>query len=352
MRPGSWLRLAIAASTCAGACLLAASAGVPGVAPPVAAQPAATAAPAPADDPVVVRVGGTELRRSYIERRLSETPRAALAKLGSTPDEIKRAFIDQVLLPDVLISEDARARGVDQLGDVRPRLLGLKRAALVQDLRQSSKADAITPDEIKSYYQANAEKFVSPKRLLLNRILVEKESDAKDLIAELGAKPDQKKWNDVARERSLDRSSHLKGGNLGLVAEDGSTAEQDRRVEPALFKAAVATKDGELVPTPVAEAGKWAVVWKRQTNREITKSIESEAPSIRAAIADERLRAAVQTLLGELRASSLKEENADLCDMVAINATGDVERASRPGTLPRAKHGARPAPSGAPGGLR
>lgn len=312
----------------------------------------AQSAPAVVDDPVVARVGSTEIRKSYLEKRMAETPRAGLARLGSTPEAIRREFLDKVILPDVLISEDAKARGVDKLGDIRQRLQMVKRSALIQDLRSSSKADAITADEIRAYYQANADRFVSPKRIQISRILLETESDARELIKELGTTPELKKWNDTARDRSLDRSTHLKGGNLGLVGDDGSTAEQDRKVDPTLFKAADLVKDGELVATPVKEGSKWAVIWKRQTNRAVTKSIDAEAPGIRAALADERIRDAVQKLLSDLRAQFVKEENPELVDMVVVSATGDLEKAKRPGTLPRTKHAAHAAPTEAPGGLR
>ncbi|MFO0552140.1 MAG: peptidyl-prolyl cis-trans isomerase [Polyangiaceae bacterium] len=307
----------------------------------------------PADsDVVVARVGSTNITAAELEKRLSQTSRAALQAYGSTPEEIRRNFLERVLIRDALIAEEARDRKLDAQRDVRDRSLGVLRAALLEDLRHEIRADDISDAEVRAYFDANSGKFKAPPRIGLYRILVNTEADARAILSELGSKPDQKKWNDLARDKSLDSSTNLHGGDLGFVAEDGATDHADH-VDVALFKAAQKVKDGELVPEPVVEGDKFAVVWKRETMRGGAAGFENEAPRIRATITDERTRDAAKKLLETLRTTEVKEMNVELCDMVTVNAVGELERAKRPGVLPRSRRGAQPVPTeGSPGGLR
>ncbi|HTJ84389.1 MAG TPA: peptidyl-prolyl cis-trans isomerase [Polyangiaceae bacterium] len=312
------------------------------------AQPAAPA------DVVVAKVGDSLITARELNRRLAETPRPTLATYGTTPDEIRKNFLDKVLVREALFAEEAKARGEDKQKDVRDRLLGVLRAALLDDLRKKSGlVDGVSEEDVKAYYQDNIDKFVAPKRIGIARILVDTQKDAEDLIRELGdGEVDSKKWNDLARDKSLDKSSSMRGGNLGLIGEDGATTQPDKRVDPGLFAVADKVKDGELVREPVREGSKWAVVWKRQTMRSVARSIDAVAPDIRSAIADLRMRDAVGKLLEALHKELVSEENPELCDMVSIGTTGDLEKVERPGTLPRTRRPARPAPEESPAGLR
>jgi peptidyl-prolyl cis-trans isomerase C len=306
-----------------------------------------------AEQKVVARVGDTVITVAELERRLRETPMSELAQLGSTPEEARRAFLERVVIRDVILADEAKARGLDKMRDVRDRTLGALRAMVIHELRKDAKAEEITDEEVKAYFESNKEKFTAPKRVGVHRILVQTEAEAKAILAEFGDKaPDAKRWNDIAREKSLDKSNHLRGGNLGFVAEDGTTGQAENRVDPALYAAAVKVKDGMLVPAPVKEGERFAVIWKRQSMSPVSRSLEVEAPAIRTAIADEKMRASVQSLLDKIRPELVKELNVELCDMVTVNAAGELERAKRPGALPRTKRPANASPQEGPGGLR
>jgi len=306
------------------------------------AQPGPAQGAAP--DVVVARVGDATITARELERRMGEMPQNVLATMGSTPQE--------VMVPAALFAEEAKAKGLEKQREVRDRMLSVLRSALVRDLKQGLNADAVDDDDVKSFYQGNPDKFSAPKRIGIYRILVSSEAEASALVKEVGSVPDPKAWNDLARDKSLDKASRLRGGNLGLVAEDGVTGQAGDKVDPALFAAADPVKEGELVPRPVKEGDKWAVVWKRQETRPSVRSFQQEAPGIKANLEDERLRKAMQDLLSGLRSELVGELNPELCDMVSVTASGELERTKRPGVLPRSKRGAAPVPTDGPGGLR
>lgn len=317
-----------------------------------APNPAESARPLdPASTEIVARVGRSVVTRAELEKRLSETPPATLAELGSTPDEIQRRFLERVLVRDLLMAEEAKARGLDADAAVREKLLVFQRLSLVHALRRETNADSISTDEIKAYYDANPQKFQMPRQLGVHHISVATKEDAEAILAEIGESPDLKEWSALARDRSLDKETNLRGGNLGLLTESGDTGEEERRVDPAIFRAADQVRDGEVVPEPVKVGNTWSVVWRRQTVPPTNRSLLAETPKIRSTIADERVRSALTQLLEQLR-PTVTEKNPELVGLVDVSSEGSLQPTRRPGTFPRAKRTAEPKVKDEPSGLR
>jgi hypothetical protein len=69
--------------------------------------------------------------------------------------------------------------------------------------------------------------------------------------------------------------------------------------------AASKVEDGVVVPQPVEEGGRLAVVWRRGSRAAKHASLAELAPSIRATLLRERTRAALLTLIATLRKQHL-----------------------------------------------
>lgn len=330
-----------------------AAAAPAGAAPAGTADPSATGAASSAgDDVVVARVGSATITAGQLHRRMAKMPPFQLRELGKTPGEIQRAFLDRVLVPELLQSAEAEARGLTKRPELAERLSGMHRASLLAELRREASESAVTDDDVKKYYQANLAKFVAPEKVAIWRILVASEEEAKKLLARLGPAPDPKAWAETAREVSLDKTTSMRGGNLGFVEPSGETSQRGVKVDPALLGAVKTLKDGELAPQPIREGDGWAVVWKRQTMRPVTRSLEVERQGIRQLLGQERVQSAVKSLLDGLRVDRVKEVHTEMVDVLAVDSAGDIARALRPGTLPRSKRAARPQPEPGPNGLR
>jgi len=322
--------------------------------PPAAAATTATpAAPVTSSDNeniVVARVGSATISAADLDRRLAKVPPFQLKELGDTPEAIRRAFLDKVLVTELLVAREAEALKLTDRPELGDRVRGVHRAALVADVRREVGQSAVTEEDVKAYYSANLDKFVAPKKVAIFRILVSTEADAKALIAELGTTPDPKKFAQAARDKSLDKESAMRGGNLGFVQPNGETGQRGQKVDVALLKATETISDGELSPEPVKEGKGFAVVWKRQTMRSVTRPIEGERSGIRQLLAQERMQGAMTKLLESLRGGV--EQHVEIVDVLTIDAQGDMQRAMRPGTLPRSKRNARPQPDSTPSGPR
>lgn len=298
------------------------------------------------EDAVVARVGDVALTVRDVERRMAQLPPFQLRTFGATPEEIRRRFVQEVLVRELLFSQGAAQQGVASRPEVEERTRSILRGSLLARMRaDTAKEQPVSDEEVRAYYEQNRPKFNAPARVALWRILVATREDAEKLIGELGKEElSPKRWNDLARDRSLDKSTSLRGGNLGFVLPDGATADPEIKVDPRLVQAAEKVKDGELVPEPVAEGERWAVVWRRQSMKAVTRTLEQEAPAIRQVLAHQKAEARVKQLLEELRKEHLKDHNPEAVALLEVSGAGDLQPTRRPGALPSTRKPSAPSP--------
>ncbi|HEY4120000.1 MAG TPA: peptidyl-prolyl cis-trans isomerase [Byssovorax sp.] len=305
----------------------------------------AALADAPDASRVVARVGDRTITVSELARRLGQVPAFQLRVFGDTPDAVRRNFLERVLVRELLFSEGARLRHLDERPDLADRIRAQLKNDLVNDVRTRARGErAITSEDVKAYYDKNASKFNSPARMSVWRIQVANEKDAAALIAEFKKDPSVKRWTDVARERSLDKSSYMRGGNVGYVAADGSTSEETTRLEPAAMAALARVKDGEIVPTPVREGDRVSVLWRRQTLRPVSRPLELETVPIRQILARKQTEDTLKALLDQLRASAGVTTQPEELDAFEIEPGGDLGVQRRPGSVARRPTVAQPRP--------
>lgn len=295
------------------------------------------------DDAIVARVGSQTITAGELSRRIQSVPPFQLKMFGKSEAEIKRNFLERVLVRDLLLSQGAVDRKMDAQDDVQDRVRATLRGVMVQQIRQEAIAIPITDQDVEKYYKDNIDKYRAPERVAIWRILVATREDAVGVLEELKKDGSVKRWNDLARERSLDKATNMRGGNLGYVSPDGKTTDPAIVVDKALLEAAKPLKDAEMGREPVKEGDRWAVVWKRQTMKAVERAIEQEAVGIRQTIARQRTEDRLNAVLDGARKASAHDVNIELVDDVTVSAQGDLAPARRPGVLP-----ARKAPAGPP----
>ncbi len=310
----------------------------------------------PTDDILVVAKAGTrEFSVGEVERRIAAVPAFQLRYFGKSTDEIRRRFVEETLVKDALYVQGAEAEKLSELPEVAERIRGVLRGALIKKLTdEAAAAGPVTDEEVKAYYDANQATYHSPARVVLWRITTEKREEAQAVIEQVKADFSPKKWNEIAREKSLDKATNMRGGNLGFVEPNGATSDPNLKVDAALVTAAEKVKDGELVPEPVADDSKWSVIWRRQSMKPVDRTLDMEAPQIRQILMRQRTDKRIAETLAELRKKNVSETNADLLELLAVSGMGEVSPVKRPGTLPSARHPAAgsPVPKETPAGKR
>jgi peptidyl-prolyl cis-trans isomerase C len=300
---------------------------------------------------VVARVGEHTITAAAVERRLSASPGASPTSEGAASPA--RRVLEQVLIPELLASLEAKERGLDK----SPKYLDHERETLRQALDTSLKLQAladkpVTAEELKGYFDANKSRFEQPLRLRIWRILLDDEAAAKRVLAEAKAAGTPAKWSELARDNSVDQATNLRQGDLGFVHPDGMTDAPRVRVDPALFRAAQALKDGEFAAEPILEGKKFAVLWRRGSLPAKARTLDQEKDSIRGLIERRRVEEARTELAQRLRQQGVKEEHPELLELIPDGLFGDNKSLPRPGVAPHRGLPGLKIPQKTPAGLR
>ena len=268
---------------------------------------------------VILTVGPRKVTVGELEDYLASIPPYQMSMFGVSRETVARAYIDQVLVRDLVLAAGAEERGLDkQIPTSQLIARSLSTATLRKAHGGTTSAAAVSAEDVQRYYDDNRSRFDSPERINLWRILCKTQDEANAVIEAAHRDSSIAKYNDLAREHSIDKATNMRGGNLGFVGPDGASNEAGVRVDPAIVKAAQTVKDGELVQKPIPEGTAFAVVWRRGTVPAMRRSVDESTAQIRAAIYRERTETAEKRLIDELRMKNLKEVNPGLLGLIEL----------------------------------
>jgi peptidyl-prolyl cis-trans isomerase C len=297
-----------------------------------------------ADDEVVVSVGDESMTVADVDRRLTSMPAFQRRTLGKTPAEIRRAFVDRILVPELLYAAEAKRQGVERTPEIIGRMQQMLSRSVEEEIRDKAHTPGPSDAEIRAYYDAHAAQYSSPLRLRVWRIIVADEPAAKAILDKVKGKGQEgvTLWSKIARESSLDKSTGMRDGDIGLVRPDGTTESGRVKVDAKLFEAAKGVKDGELVAVPVHIDAGWAVVWRRGSLPAVERTFAEERTSISRQLEREVADGARRELLAKLRTDSVKDLHPELLQNISVSGFGTVGTPGRPGGLPGIRR--RPGP--------
>jgi peptidyl-prolyl cis-trans isomerase C len=153
--------------------------------------------------------------------------------------EMQQQIKDEVIAREVFIQE-AQKMGLDTSEDFKTQMELARQTILIRELFTNyQKTHEVTEAEIKAEYDRFAAAN-SGKEYRARHILVEKEADAKAIIAQLKKGG---KFDEIAKKSSKDPGSGAKGGDLDWAPAGNYVAE--------FSTALTALKKGQLTETPV-----------------------------------------------------------------------------------------------------
>ncbi len=277
-------------------------------APLLLAQPPAWAqtppAPAPqagagqvgagqAEDPIVARVNGKPVMRSDVLAAHRQLP----AQVQQMPIDMIFPLIVEQVVSSRLLAEAGRSQKLQDDPDVKSQLARLEDRVIERVYLTRVVEKAVTEDKLRQRYADFVKKQPTGEEVKASHILLEKEDDAKRVIADLEKGGD---FAQVAREKSIDPSGRDNGGDLGFF--------QKEQMVPEFSAAAYAMKKGETSKAPVKSQFGWHVI--RVTDRR-----QMPAPTFETAreeLSDELTREAVDAHVKGLRENAKVELfNAD-----------------------------------------
>jgi peptidyl-prolyl cis-trans isomerase C len=151
------------------------------------------------------------------------------------------AQIKEELIAREIFMQEARKRGLDASEDYKAQIELAKQSLLIRELFASfQKKNPVTDAEIKAEYDKFANLSGSGKEYKARHILVEKEEQAKAIIASLKKGG---KFDEIAKKQSKDPGSGAKGGDLDWANPASFVKE--------FSEAMVALKKGQTTDTAV-----------------------------------------------------------------------------------------------------
>jgi len=293
---------------------------------------------------VVVTVGPARtITVGELEDRLAALPPFQRATFGADPTAVRRAFLEQVLVPETL--ESLGAEG-EKLGDRQPTSYSLERVrsqSVVRAIRARLGPESAIPiEDVQKYYDDNRDRYDTPERYQIWRILCKTKEEAQTVLDAAKKDPTPKEFGELAREHSVDKASNLRAGNLGFIGPDGTSNEPGLRLDVSIVHAAQGVRDGQLVPAPVPEGENYSVVWRKGTLAATKRTVDQVAAQIRDTVWKARVKDESDKLTAALRAAKLHDLDESLLATLGPTPSGDAGGAG--GAPPRGS-AASPAPS-------
>ena len=203
---------------------------------------------------------------------------AQLAKSGRpmTP-EMTGQIKDEVISREIFMQE-AQKRGLDASDDFKAQMELARQTLLIRELfTEYQKANPVTDAEIKAEY----DKFAASnggKEFRARHILVEKEDEAKTIIASLKKGG---KFDEIAKKQSKDPGSGANGGDLDWANANSYV--------PEFSGALVKLKKGQVTETPIKTQFGWHVIKLEDTRDAKLPKLEEVKPQIAQQLAQVKM---------------------------------------------------------------
>jgi peptidyl-prolyl cis-trans isomerase C len=220
-------------------------------------------------------------------------------------------------------------QGAEKLGYAQdPEVAKFVNQTMVQLFVRKEFEESVTPDDVPEvdvakYYEDNPDEFRRPEMRRARHILVASEEDAEGILAQLKSDKNAM-FRSLAKQRSLDTETKLRGGDLLYFTEDGKlVGKQDgATVNATLAKTAFELrKAGDLSKPLDLGDGQWSVLELTGIRAEAVQSLEQASAGIRRKLWRAEREAALDELMTKLRSELKPEVYPDRMDAIVLAPT-------------------------------
>ena len=201
-----------------------------------------------------------------------------LAASGRPVDDNVRAQLKEEVVLREIFMQEAQKRGIAASEDYKNQMELARQTIMIRALfADYQKKNPITDADVKAEY----DKFVaanSGKEYKARHILVEKEADAKAIIASIkkGAK-----FEDIAKKQSKDPGSGAKGGDLDWANPSSYVSE--------FTEALVKLEKGKMTETPVKSQFGWHIIRLDDVRQAELPKLEEVKPQVAQQLQQQKL---------------------------------------------------------------
>ncbi len=282
---------------------------------------ALVAGPVRAEDKMLAKVNGSEIRQSDVALAEEELGPSLAQMDPATKEENVLSF----LIDMKIVSKAAEDKKVQDGEDFKKRL-AFTRSRLLMDSLLASEGKAATTDEsMKKVYEEASKQIGGEEEVHARHILVETEDDAKAVAEELKKGAD---FAELAKKKSKDPGAS-DGGDLGFFTKD--------QMVPEFSQAAFALEPGKI-SDPVKSQFGWHIIKVEEKRKRKAPEFDQVKSQIETYVA----RKAQADYVGKLREAA-KIERTDKPEEAA--AKTDAKTDAKPDTKTDAAKESKMAPA-------
>lgn len=215
-----------------------------------------TVAAEPQLDPktVIAKVDGQKITMLDIAQLYQSLP----PQLQQVPLDKAFPALRSQLVDMVIMAKEAEKKGLEKDEDVKKAIemamAKIKQQILVQAYVE--KNVKISDKAIRDKYDERVKATKDEQEVKASHILVKTEAEAKEIIKSLDAGA---KFDKLAREKSIDKGSAEKGGDLGYFGKEDMV--------PEFTEAAFKLKTGKYTEEPVKTKFGYHIIWKKDQRK-------------------------------------------------------------------------------------
>jgi len=240
------------------------------------------------ENKVLAVVAGMEITEAEFESFLATLPREQQAYLNNP--QARAHYLDQ-LVAMYLFAKEGEVQKLDETEEFQKILANAKRDILAQMMMgETMKNITVEEDEIKAYYDANAQQFTKGETVSAKHILTDTEEKCKEVLAEIES--GSKTFEEAAKEYSTCPSGQ-RGGDLGQFGK----GQMVKEFEDAAFTGEI----GKVLGPVTTQFGSHLILVESRSEKTVA-AYEEVKETIRRNLVSRKQNAAYNDKVQELRA--------------------------------------------------
>jgi peptidyl-prolyl cis-trans isomerase C len=259
---------------------------------------------AAADDPVLARIDGVDIKQSDIDFAASEVgPRLA----NYPPEERKRVLL-QFVIENELMAAAGEKDNLDETDSFDARVKYHARRALRDAYFDSSIVGGVTEEDAKKIYDDKIAKMKPEQEVHARHILVGTEEEAKEIAERLKKGED---FATLAKEKSKD--TNAEGGDLGFFT-------RGQMLKP--FEEAAFALDVGKISEPVQTQFGWHIIRVEEKRDQKLPSFDQVKEAIKSQLVQQKAQVVVTGLRDAAKIEIVDPELKRSMDDAALRGEG------------------------------
>ena len=224
-------------------------------------------------------VNGKPVPKARVDTIVTQVQKQAAQRNQQVPPDLEKMVRDKVVTDEIL-SQEAERRGLGASPEFKAQMELARQSILIGLLSQDiDKKSTVSDAEVQKEYdkfkaQATGTEYKA------RHILVEKEDEAKAIVAQLKAGA---KFEDLAKKNSKDPGSAPNGGDLDFASPASYV--------PEFSQAMIALKKGEYTETPVKTQFGYHIIKLEDTRAAQFPPLADVKPQIQQRLAQQKAAA-------------------------------------------------------------